>query len=110
MRETLERRGFESNSVAVAHLSQDDRNGVISVQIKAAEGPRSFVRSIRKEIYLESTNQVRESALITTNAVFSSLWAQDFKQSIKDLLFPPRLSGYHGRPAENKPNQSRKND
>lgn len=87
LRETLERRGFESNSVEVAHLSQDDRNGAVSVGIEVLEGPRSFVRSIQKEIYLDSTNQVHESTLIRTNVIHSQLWDQDFKQSIKTFYF-----------------------
>ena len=87
LKETLERRGFGSNSVEVAHLSQDDYSGAVSVQLKVAKGPRSFVRSIRKEIYLESTNQVLESTIVTTNAIFSPVWAQDFKQSIRTFYF-----------------------
>ena len=87
LKETLERRGYESNSVEVIHLSPNERNGAVSVGIKVTEGPRSIVRSIGKEIYVESTNQVHESTLIRTNAIFSPLWAQDFKQSIKTFYF-----------------------
>ena len=87
LKETLERRGFESNSVEVASLQEDDHSGAVSVQIKVTEGPRSFVRSIRKEIYLESTNRVADSAIMITNVIFSPAWAQDFKQSIKTAYF-----------------------
>jgi len=87
LKETLERRGFEHATVDVVQLQQNDTNGQVSVQIKVEEGPKSLVRSIRKEVYLEQTNQVQEATLIRTNAVFSSVWVQDYKQSIKTIYF-----------------------
>lgn len=87
LKETLERRGFEHAAIDVAQLERNDANGHVSVRIKVVEGPKSIVRSIRKEVWLNETNQIHESGVIQTNAVFSQAWAQDFKQSLKTIYF-----------------------
>jgi outer membrane protein insertion porin family len=87
LQETMERRGYESAKVEVAQLEQNDRTGKVAVRIKATEGRKSLVRSIRKEIYLESTNVVHEASLIKTNGVFSQPWAQDFKQNLRTIYY-----------------------
>jgi outer membrane protein insertion porin family len=87
LKETLERRGYASNKVELLERRQDDGNGEAFVRIGVEEGPSFFVRSIREEIYRESTNQVEKSVIVITNAIFSPLWVQDFKQTLKTVYF-----------------------
>jgi outer membrane protein insertion porin family len=87
LKETLERRGYASNKVEVLELRQDDTNGNVSVRIGVEEGSQFIVRSIRKELYLETTNRLENAVLVTTNSIFSPVWVQDLKRSLKTVYF-----------------------
>jgi len=83
LKESLQRHGLEAATVEVADLRRDDQLGKVWVRIAVHEGPRSIVRSIREELYLESTNRVSQTTLVRTNVIFSPVWVQDFKQALK---------------------------
>jgi len=87
LKEVLERRGYSSNSVEVLDVRQNDRKGEVDVQLGVQSGPRFFVRSIREELYLESSNHLERVSSISTNATYSPLWVQAFKQARKSTYF-----------------------
>jgi len=81
--EALERLGFQEAGVTVADLKQDDQTGEVALRIRVKQGPKSVVRSVRQETYLEGTNA---PAAGRTNQVFqpySKSWEQDFVRGIK---------------------------
>ena len=83
LEEALERLGYESASALSTNLMVNTNTGVVTVDILVHEGPRSLVRSIRKEIYDGDTNTPPAVSTIQTNVIFSRLWQQDFTQLLR---------------------------
>lgn len=86
--EGLERLGFQSARIATTNLVVNTNTGLVQVDVLVREGPRSVVRSIRKEIIPAETNSAPEVTLIETNVVFSRMWQEDFAQSLRREQYP----------------------
>jgi outer membrane protein assembly complex protein YaeT len=79
----LARKGFDQAEVTTASLEKNDKTGAVNVTIRVNEGPKFFVRSVRKEIFYGTNSAPAEVSTIVTNAVYSKLWQQDFAQVLK---------------------------
>ncbi|MDB6031199.1 MAG: surface antigen [Verrucomicrobiales bacterium] len=74
--EELQRLGFEQAVAKASGVEQNPTNGAVRVLISVQEGLKSRVRSLRVE-------RLGETQLISTNQVYSTVWLQDFVQSLK---------------------------
>lgn len=83
MIEVLERNGFERAKAAVTDLQRDDNSGRVRVTVRVEEGPKSIVRSIRRQLVLGADTQPVALDTIRTNHVFSKLWVQDVAHELR---------------------------
>ncbi len=83
LEEALERLGYQAASILSTNLVVNTNTGAARVDILVQEGPRSVVRSIRKEIFDADTNKPPSVELIRTNLLFSRLWEQDYRQLLR---------------------------
>jgi outer membrane protein assembly complex protein YaeT len=79
----LERQGYASAEASVAELKQDDQTGDVRVTIKVREGPKSIVRSVRKEVFVEKSQEPEEVSVVHPGVPYSNGWLQDFSQALK---------------------------
>ncbi|MEO5803704.1 MAG: BamA/TamA family outer membrane protein [Verrucomicrobiota bacterium] len=85
--EVLSRKGHDEAEASVAQLDQNDKTGAVNVKIRVKQGPKFFVRSIRKEVFYGTNTQPTEASTIATNVTYSKLWQQDFLQALKATNF-----------------------
>lgn len=74
--EELQRLGFEQATAKARTVEQNPTNGNVRVLITVHEGLRSKVRSIQ-------IDRLGDTRTIRTNQLYSSVWIQDFVQSLK---------------------------
>ena len=87
--EVLNRQGYESAQATSEDLQRNDRTGDVDVAIKVQQGRKSFVRSIREEVYrAENTNQAAHVTTHHPNQPYSKIWLQDYTQAL-------RATNYH---------------
>src|SRR5262249_16750053 len=79
----LERLGYESASAVSTNLVINTNTGAVNIDIFVTEGPKSVVRSIRKEFCEGTPNAPPANEIIQPNVVFSRLWEQDYRQLLK---------------------------
>lgn len=83
LQDALERSGYETAAVHATNLVVRTNSGAVTVDIFVREGPKSFVRSIQKEVISSDTNAAPSVQRSSTNLVFSRMWLQDFEQALK---------------------------
>jgi outer membrane protein assembly complex protein YaeT len=83
LEEGLQRLGYETATVTTTNLVVNTNTGAVLLDVFVQQGPRSIVRSIRKEIVYSDTNRPPAVQIIRTNAVFSRLWQEDLSQQFK---------------------------
>jgi outer membrane protein assembly complex protein YaeT len=83
LRDVLERQGHEAARVRATSVDMDDATGAVKVGVAVEEGPRSIVRSVRKEFYLEGQPQADLIQTNFPNQPYSRFWVQDFTTSLK---------------------------
>jgi outer membrane protein insertion porin family len=84
--ETLNRRGYENAAATAEDVRMDDETGRVDLTVQVREGPKSEVRSIRKEFFYGGDRPERVE-MVQTNAAFSRLWLQDFTQQLRATNF-----------------------
>lgn len=83
LQESLERLGFENARIMATNLVIHTNTGAVQVRVEINEGLKSFVKSVRREIYPTGSNAVPRTNLFVTNAVFSRMWQQDLMVNLR---------------------------
>jgi outer membrane protein insertion porin family len=78
----LENDGYR-DARALPQLTIDDKTGEVSLFLKLDEGPQSFVRSVREEVFTSNTNRPAEVRDTYPQKPYSTFWEQDYIQTVK---------------------------
>ena len=88
LQDVLERRGYRDARVEVLDLNENHQTGDVDLTVKVSEGHNFIVGSVKAAAPRPGTDgdEALESRM-NTNAVYSSAWVQNFRQSIQRLWY-----------------------
>jgi len=83
LQDVLERRGYRDARVEISHLDENHQSGEVDVTVNVSEGNKFIVGSVKAALPQPGTDGKMSGWEANTNAVYSSAWVQNFRQSIQ---------------------------